>query len=129
MMEKNELNDENSAIQTHIEKLKGEIEARLVRYKPEFHVAPPSAELESPEQVTNFPGDMVQLPTIDPRLQEGPAVLVVPLGGQLQAAFSATNAGELRLKPCSNISKPHARYPTPADSWTSQLLGEQINST
>jgi hypothetical protein len=25
----------------------------------------------------------------------------------------------------SNVRKPHARYPTAADSWPSQLLGEQ----
>ncbi|KAJ1438941.1 Myc-type, basic helix-loop-helix [Sesbania bispinosa] len=121
-MEKNELKEENCSLETQIEKLQGEIQARVAQSKPDLN-APPHLELEPPEQ-TNFPGQSLQLPTIEP-MQQGPAVLVVPFRPDLQASFPAPNVAELTPKPTSVVSKPHARYPTPADSWPSQLLGEQ----
>lgn len=118
-MEKNELQEENSALETQIEKLQGEIEARVAQCKPDLNVPPP-LDLESPEQ-TNFSGETT--------LQPGHTVLVVPLRPHLQAAFPAPSVGELTSKPASIVSKPHARYPTPADSWPSQLLGGQPTSS
>ena len=128
-MEKNELKEENSALETQIGKLQGEIEARVAQSKPDLNVPPP-LELQPPEQTTNFPvGDGLQLPAIDPTLQQPPAVIVFPFSPQLQDAFSGHNTGELTLKPSSNITKPHARYPTAADSWPSLLLGDQPASS
>lgn len=126
-MEKNELEEENSSLETQIEKLQVEIQARLAQSKPDLNV-PPQLELEPPEQ-TNFPGQGLQLPNIEPTLPQGPAVLVVPFRPDLQAGFPAPNVGELMPNPSSVISKPHARYPTPADSWPSQLLGDQPTSS
>lgn len=124
-MEKNELQEENSSLETQIEKLQGEIQARIAQSKPDLN-APPQLELESPEQTT-FPGQSFQLPTVDPTLQQGPTVLVVPFRPDLQAAYPAPT--EVTPNPPLVISKPHARYPTPADSWPSQLLGEQPTSS
>ncbi|XP_073220148.1 transcription factor bHLH47 isoform X2 [Cicer arietinum] len=126
-MEKNELKEENSSLETQIEKLQGEIQARIAQSKPDLNVSP-QLQLEPPEQ-TNFPGQSLQLPTIEPTIPQGPAVLVVPFRPDLQAAFPAPNVAELMQKPTSVISKPHARYPTSADSWPSQLLGEQPTSS
>ncbi|KAK4264207.1 hypothetical protein QN277_025416 [Acacia crassicarpa] len=118
-MEKSELKEENSALETQIEKLQGEIEARIAQSKPDLN-APPPMELGPPEQTAIFPGECLQLPSVDPTLQQGPALLVVPLCPHVQPSFPTSN---------SIVSKPHARYPTPADSWPSQLLGEQPTSS
>ncbi|XP_028788500.1 transcription factor bHLH47 isoform X1 [Neltuma alba] len=125
-MEKNELQEENSDLETQIEKLQGEIEARVAQSKPDLNAPPPTEELEPPEQ-TIFPRECLQLPTVDPTLQRGPAVVVVPFRPQLQPSFPTPNITELTSN--SIVSKPHARYPTPADSWPSQLLGEQPTSS
>jgi hypothetical protein len=125
-MEKNELKEENGSLETQIEKLQGEIQAKMAQSKPDLNV-PPQLVLEQPE-LTKFPGHGFQMPTIEPTLPQGPAVLVVPFRPDLQAAFPAPNVTELTPKPAPVISKPHARYPTPADSWPSQLLGEQPTS-
>ncbi|RZC10692.1 transcription factor bHLH47-like isoform X2 [Glycine soja] len=123
-MEKNELKEENCSLETQIEKLQGEIQARLAQSKPDLNVPPH----EPPEQ-TNFPGQNLQLHTIEPNLQQGSTVLVVPFHPNLQASFPAPNVTEVTPKSMSVVSKPHARYPTPADSWPSQLLGEQPTSS
>lgn len=120
-MEKSELKEENDSLETQIEKLQGEIQARVAQSKPDLNV-PPQLELELPEQ-------SLHLPTIEPTMQQGPTVLVVPFCPDLQAAFPGPNVAELMPKPTSVVSKPHPRYPTPADSWPLQLLGEQPTSS
>jgi len=120
-MEKNELKEENCSLETQIEKLQGEIQARVAQSKPDLNV-PPNLELEPLEQ-SNFPGQSLQLHTMEPNLQQGSAVLLVPFRPDLQASFPAPNVNEVAPNSSSVISKPHARYPTAADSWPSQLLG------
>lgn len=119
-MEKNELKEENCSLETQIEKLQGEIQARVAQSKPDLNV-PPHLELEPLEQA-NFPGQSLQLHTMEPNLQQGSAVLLVPFP-DLQASFPAPNVSEVAPNSTSVVSKPHARYPTAADSWPSQLLG------
>ncbi|CAL0325786.1 unnamed protein product [Lupinus luteus] len=126
-MEKNELKEESSVLEAQIVKLRGEIQAKVAQSKPDLN-APPSLELELQAQ-TNYPGQSLQLPSIESTLPQGPAVLVVPFRPDLQAVFSVPNVAELAPKPASIVSKPHARYPTPADSWPLQLLGEQPTSS
>lgn len=126
-MEKNELKEENCSLETQIEKLEDEIQARVAQSKPDLNV-PPHLELESLEQ-TNFSAQSLQLHTVEPNLQQGSAVLVVPFRPDLQAPFPAPNVAEVMPKSSPIIRKPHARYPTPADSWPSQLLGEQPTSS
>ncbi|BAT76590.1 transcription factor bHLH47 [Vigna umbellata] len=119
-MEKNELKEENCSLETQIEKLQGEIQARVAQSKPDLNV-PPHLELDPLEQ-SNFPGQSLQLHTMEPNLQQGSAVLLVPFP-DLQASFPAANVNEVAPNSSSVVSKPHARYPTAADSWPSQLLG------
>ncbi|KAL2572867.1 hypothetical protein AAZX31_17G096300 [Glycine max] len=126
-MEKNELKEENCSLETQIEKLQGQIQARLAQCKPDLNV-PPHLELEPLEQ-TNFPGQNLQLHTIEPNLQQGSAILVVPCNPDLPPSFPAPNVTGVMPKSTSVVSKPHARYPTPADSWPSQLLGKQPTSS
>ncbi|KDP31236.1 hypothetical protein JCGZ_11612 [Jatropha curcas] len=114
--EKNELKEENSVLQTQIEGLQSELEARMVQSKPDLNAPPP--EFEQPELTSHFPGDSLRLPTADASLQQTSAVFVIPFHHDLQT-YSVT---------ASNVSKPHARYPNPADSWPSQLLGEQVTA-
>ncbi|KAK7265786.1 hypothetical protein RJT34_33409 [Clitoria ternatea] len=126
-MEKNELKEETCSLETQIEKLQVEIQERVAQSKPDLNV-PTHLELEPLEQ-TNFAGQGLQLPNMEPNMQQGSQVLVVPYRADLQAAFPAPNVTEFAPKSTSVVKKPHARYPTPADSWPSKLLGEQPTSS
>lgn len=127
-MEKNEVVEENFALKSQIEKLKDEIKARVVQSRADLNVSP-HMELEQLEKTTKFSGESFQLSTIEPTLQQGHAVLVVPLSHDHQNALSAHNVAELTPKSTSTISKPHARYPTPMDSWPLELLAKQPTSS
>lgn len=124
--EKNELKEENSALESQIEKLQSEIQARVAHSKPDLNVPPP--EFHQPELASHFPGDSYGLSAVDPALQQASAVLVVPIHSDLQT-YSTPDSAHHPTKPGTNVSKPHARYPTSADSWPSQLLGESICSS
>ncbi|KAK9996051.1 hypothetical protein SO802_020737 [Lithocarpus litseifolius] len=118
IVEKNELREENSALEIEIEKLQSELEERIAQSKLDLNVPPP--EFQQPELTSHFPGDCVRLPAVEPSSQQVPAVFVLPIRpGALPDVTQQT------FKPNSNVSKPHARYPIPTDSWPSQLLGEQ----
>ncbi|KAJ4824183.1 hypothetical protein Tsubulata_011919 [Turnera subulata] len=114
-VENSELKEENSALEVQIEKLQTELEAKAVQSKPDLNV--PAPEFLRAEG--HFQAESVGLPALDASLQQTPAVFVVPFRPDLQT-YPMTNA--------SYVSKPHARYPTPTDSWPSQLLGEQITT-
>uniref|UniRef100_A0A5B6Z8Q9 Iron-related transcription factor 3 bHLH domain-containing protein n=1 Tax=Davidia involucrata TaxID=16924 RepID=A0A5B6Z8Q9_DAVIN len=113
-IEKNELQDENSALEAQIGKLQSELEERVAQSKPDLNVSP--SEFQQPE-LTHA---LQQTPIVSP-------VFVIPIRSDLQA-YPEPDAAQLSSKPTSNVSKPHARYPTPADSWPSQLLGKQPES-
>lgn len=117
-VEKNELREENSALEIEIEKLRSELEERIAQSKPDLNVPPP--EFQQPELTSHFPGDCVRLPAVEPSSQQVPAVFVLPIRPE-----ALPDVTQQTFKPNSNVSKPHARYPTPMDSWPSQLLGEQ----
>ena len=105
-VERDELRDENSALQAQIRKLQTEIEERMVHSKPDLN-APPLEDLTT------------HLST-EPMLQQAPYVnpiFVIPVCPDPHAA-----------KPPANVSKPQARYPTLSDSWPAQLLGKQPDS-
>ncbi|GAV73013.1 hypothetical protein CFOL_v3_16500 [Cephalotus follicularis] len=114
IVEKNELKEENNVLETQIKNLLREVEARVA--KPGLNVFPP--ELEQP--VSHFP-------SVDSSLPQAPAVIVVPLHSDLQG-YALPDATQLTSNPPANVSKPHARYPTPADSWPFQILGDQPNA-
>ncbi|XP_057951708.1 transcription factor bHLH47-like [Malania oleifera] len=117
-MEKNELRDENSALGSQIEKLRSEMEVSVAQPKPDLNVAP---EFHNPETTPHLVEDCIGLPTLEPSLQQAPVVGPV----YVIQAYGEPDTVHLASKPMSNVSKPHARYPTPTDSWPSQLLGKQ----
>lgn len=121
--EKNELKEENSTLENQIEKLQSELVARTVQSKPDHNV-PPSSEYKQPEFASPFVGNSLTMPASEPVFPQAPAVFVVPLSHDLQA-YPLPSATQLTSNPTSQVSKPHARYPTSVDSWPSQLLGEQ----
>ncbi|CAK7337261.1 unnamed protein product [Dovyalis caffra] len=114
-VEKNELREENSALEDQIGQLQGELETRVAG-QPQTDLNVPPPEYQQP---SHFPGDSFRLPGVDAAaaaLQQTPAVFVVPIHPDHVQGFPMTT---------SNVRKPHARYPTGADSWASQLLREQ----
>ncbi|XP_068483879.1 transcription factor bHLH47-like isoform X1 [Phaseolus vulgaris] len=128
-MEKNEMVEENCVLKTQIEKLEGEIKARVAQRGPNLMNVASEMEFAQPEKMRKFPGESLQLSTTESTVQQGHAVLVVPLSNHHgKGALSAHNIAENTSKPTSTISKPHARYPTPMDSWPLQLLAEQPTS-
>ncbi|KAF8037248.1 hypothetical protein BT93_B0226 [Corymbia citriodora subsp. variegata] len=115
-VEKNELKEENSALEAQIEKLQSELRARVAESKPDLNAPPP--ECTQPAVAANYPGDTTGLATAEPPLQQTHAVIIVPLQPQPDLSSYPVHA--------PHVSKPHPRYPTPADSWPSQLLGDQV---
>ncbi|KAF5734697.1 transcription factor bHLH47 [Tripterygium wilfordii] len=112
--EKEELMEENSALESQIEKLQTEVEARVVQSNSNLNIP---LEYQQPELRPQFPGDCLSLPTMKPGLPQPPAVFVVPLCPELPS-FTAS-------MPVSHVSKPHARYPDSTDSWPLRFLGDQ----
>ncbi|KVH92682.1 hypothetical protein Ccrd_005250 [Cynara cardunculus var. scolymus] len=108
-VEKNELKEENSAIEAQIKKLQSQIADR-VHYPSSYLECNPIAlqpELQSSIQAA-APGPVV-----------GP-VYVVPLQNdpKLYQEMVTKQHG-------TNVSKPHARYPSASDSWSFNILSEQ----
>ncbi|BAT79658.1 hypothetical protein LR48_Vigan10g234000 [Vigna angularis] len=118
-MEKNEMVEENCVLKSQIEKLAGEIEARVVQCR--HNLMNPFPE---PEKITEFSGENLQLSSTEGAVQQGHAVLVVPISTN----HGPHNVVEQIPKPKSTITKPHPRYPTQMDSWPLQLLAEQPTS-
>ncbi|KAI3862980.1 hypothetical protein MKW92_041034 [Papaver armeniacum] len=111
--EKNELKDENATLESHIESLQSELRGE------DF--------IETRLGCSTFSKDHLTIPVVETALQSQPIlgpVLVIPLCHDVQAS-PETEAIQTPNKILSNVSRPHARYPTPADSWPSQLLGEK----
>ena len=109
-VEKNELEEENSTLETQIGRLKKEVEERVLQSKPDLNAPPPNC---------------LAMPSQEPILSQQPhTVFVVPLHSDLQA-YSHRDSTSLICKPTPNLSKPHARYPTSGDSWPPQLLRKQ----
>ncbi|KAI3670002.1 hypothetical protein L6452_41557 [Arctium lappa] len=106
-VEKNELKEENSAIEAQIKKLQSQIADR-VHYPASYLECNPMAlqpELHSSLQAA--------APVVGP-------VFVVPLQNdpKLYAEMVTKQHG-------TNVSKPHARYPSASDSWPLNVLSEQ----
>ncbi|XP_062116490.1 transcription factor bHLH47 [Humulus lupulus] len=102
--EKNELREENSTLESQIGRLQGELESRVVQSKPNLNVPPSDCLARPPTE----------------HLGQTHTVIVVPL---------IPDSTQIPSNPSTNVSKPHARYPTSVDSWPSQLLREQQPKT
>ncbi|KAF5734150.1 transcription factor bHLH47 [Tripterygium wilfordii] len=114
-VEKGELMEENSALESQIEKLQAEVEARVVQLNSDLNIP---LEYQQPELRPQFPGECLGLPTMKPGLPQAPAVFVVPICPEVPSSFTA-------YTPVSHVSKPHARYPDSTDSWPLRFLGDQ----
>lgn len=121
-IEKNELKEENSTLETQIQKLQSEIGTRVAQSKPDLNEPP--LGFQQSELSSHFRGDRPGLPAVEPALQQASALLVVPIHPDIQA-YPVPDSMQPTANTNSIVSKPHARYPTPADSWPSQLLGKQ----
>ncbi|KAE8727076.1 transcription factor bHLH47-like isoform X2 [Hibiscus syriacus] len=122
-IETSELKEENSTLETQIRELQSEIGMKVAQSKPDLNE--PHPDFQQTQLPSHFHGDHPGFPAVDPALQQPPAILVVPLHPDIQTYPMLDSETRPATKPNSVVSKPHARYPTPADSWPSKLLGEQ----
>ncbi|CAK9158678.1 unnamed protein product [Ilex paraguariensis] len=121
-IEKNELQDENSLLEVQIGELQSELKKTSVQPNLDLNVAPP--ECHQLELVSHSLEDCLRLPAVEPAQQKAASVspiFVLPLHSDL-AVYREPDTMQHAPQPISNVSKPHARYPTPADSWPSQVL-------
>lgn len=119
-VEKSELTDENSALEVDISKLRTEINSKT-KLQLDLNMAPP--EYHNQERGSNN----VDSNFIFPVMQHGSQEQIV--SPSHLAAFCSNIQGypevgteQLASKNFSIVSKPQARYLTPADKWPSQVL-------
>lgn len=124
--EKSELKDENSALEAEIDKLRTEIKSKVSKLQLDLNMSPP--EYHNQELglgLHNSDGHHVfQF------MQHGPQGQIV---SPSQLATFCSNVQpylevgteQLASKHISIVSKPHARYLTPADKWPLQVLEKQ----
>ncbi|KAL1531750.1 transcription factor bHLH47-like [Salvia divinorum] len=122
-VETSELKDENTALEAEIGKLRTEIKSKT-KLQLDLNMAPP--ECQNHERASHD----LDRPFVFPFVQHG-------LRGQIEspshlATFCSNIQGppkagieQLASKHISVVSKPHARYFTPADRWPSQVLEKQ----
>ncbi|XP_010937082.1 transcription factor BHLH062 [Elaeis guineensis] len=109
-VEKNELKDENAVLGAEIARLRNELHERMhsdTVWHSGAEVAPPTMP-----QPTSAALPVQQSPV-------GP-LYVIPLHQDLHPFSDTGNIAT--LKPPSHVRRPHARYPTPSDSWSLELL-------
>lgn len=111
--EKNELRDENSALQAEIAELKNELQARMqsdCAWSNSTDMSPPTL----PQPVS----------TVLPMQQQQPLVIRPACAAPIRELqlFPESPTTPTQPTPSSNVRRPHARYPTPSDSWPGQLL-------
>nr|WCO08288.1 hypothetical protein [Suaeda aralocaspica] len=127
IVEKNELKEETTALEINVRKLQNELEEKLSQSKPDLNVSPP--ECWHANMPSNYmEGHLLQMPTSNPSSQQQPflgPLYVIPMNPNLQA-FQKSDAAP---NPAITVSKPHARYPTSADSWPLELLSKQAETT
>ncbi|CAK9162897.1 unnamed protein product [Ilex paraguariensis] len=127
-VEKKELKEENSALQVQIEKLRSEIEER-VRCQLPWNLDP--SQLRSNTIARPQLEDHLVLPIMDHASQPAPVVapvFVMPLPQDLQTQHEPDSLEAASKLPAS-VTRPHARYPSPSDSWPSHILAKQSKAT
>uniref|UniRef100_A0A1D1YGZ4 Transcription factor bHLH47 n=1 Tax=Anthurium amnicola TaxID=1678845 RepID=A0A1D1YGZ4_9ARAE len=115
-VEKNELRDENLALEAEIQNLQKELRER-VQSKPAWGNGADTLPAAVPQPTTTAL-TMQQLPVVGP-------VYVIPLNQELPDYPAEAVPVASPPKPSSHVKKPHARYPTPSDSWPLQILSQQ----
>ncbi|XP_010926543.1 transcription factor BHLH062-like [Elaeis guineensis] len=110
--ERDEIRDENTALQAEITDLQNELQARIQSgsmWANSMDMGPPTL----PQPLSTMPPMLQQPPVIRP-------VYSAPI--QELQLFPESRTAPAPPTPNSNVSRPHARYPTPSDSWPGQLL-------
>lgn len=121
--ENNELQVENSAMRDQIVKLQKELKEKMSQLNLDLNIAPPE-----PRRLDLMPltaEDQITFPVGEPILQQPPAgtpVYVIPVCPDFQIHQQPNHTAQLACHPVGNVSKPHARYPSPGDSWPSRIL-------
>ncbi|EHA8590260.1 putative Transcription factor BHLH062 [Cocos nucifera] len=111
--ERNEIRDENTALQAEITDLQNELQARI------------QSGSMGANSMDMGPATLPQpLSTMPPMPQQPPVfrpVYAAPI--QELQLFAESRTSPAPPTPNSNVGRPHARYPTPSDSsWPGQLL-------
>lgn len=128
-IEKDELQEDNFALKALIGKLHTEIDEKI---------QPPSVwGFNHPQShvdgniTQQLEGRHIVVPLADHATQAAPIVspiFVMPLHDDTQVHPEIDIVKATPWNP-PNISRPHARYPSPSDSWPSQILSEQPKNT
>nr|GMC52649.1 transcription factor bHLH47-like [Ipomoea batatas] len=124
------LEDENSVLEAEISELQSkllsqinEIKERTTGSNLDLNLAPPECEEEA--LPSNVAPDYFSLPANEPASQTEQTMMnpvyIYPFRPDPRA-YPAPGAPAL---PASTVSKPLARYPTPTDTWSSQILGKR----
>lgn len=122
--EKNELKDENIVLGAEITKLQNEVQERS-RSGPVWSNAVGSVHLQHANRESSSPEGQFSMPLVEPTSKAPPVVgpvIVIPLQPEIQPYQKHNASVEVSMKPPSQVSRPHARYPTSSDSWPSQIL-------
>jgi len=112
-VEKNELKDENVTLEAEIAKLHDELRERL-QSEPMWHNT--GADPTFPVQPTSTALPLAQPPAAP--------LYMVPFHQDLETLPEAVTVP----KPAAQVTRPHARYPTPSDSWPMQILSRHQHS-
>ncbi|CAA3001629.1 transcription factor bHLH47-like [Olea europaea subsp. europaea] len=110
-MEKKELQDENSALEAQIGKQQCALKGRVSGSQVNLNVAPTECELQELESL----GDEHHHRLVCMEPAANPLYLV-------PVCYQELATTELAGKPMPVVRKPHPRYPTAADTWSSDFL-------
>lgn len=116
-VERNELQDETSALQKQISELKSVIKERSLQKNLDLNA--PAIEPQEQQLPQYLPHEIIRLPAGDPLLNP---VFVIPACHNVQIHPQPDSNLVIGNKTVSNVSKPNPRYPTPSDSWPFKLL-------
>lgn len=121
-LEKKELEDENSSLESQIAELQNQLKERAGDAELDLNAAP--SESQHYESTPHYVDDCFRFPALEPAIQQAQnlkSVYVVPMCAD-PSFFTQPGNAELASRPVTNVTKPQARYATPADTWPSQLL-------
>ncbi|KAL6952169.1 hypothetical protein U1Q18_048913 [Sarracenia purpurea var. burkii] len=122
--EKDELIEEKSTLETQIEELKSEVQQRIHSKSAWIDHLQPLHETASHLQEDHH---HLVTPANDDASQPAPILgpmFVVPLHHHDLPVYHESNTLDSMSQLPSNISRPHARYPSSSDSWPSQILAK-----
>lgn len=128
MVEKNELQDENSALEAQIRKLRTELKSRVSELQLDLNTVPPEYQIQG--SASHSSDGLLVLPPTQPGQPQAQIVNPLRLATfcpNIQAYPEVGNEG-ITPRHISIVSKPHARYPTAADRWPSQVLEKHPES-